>query len=184
MDIQAYMRTNKCLLTEKECRYIADIISNTAPSNLLVFGVGFDSGLWLKLNQGGETVFLEHDHKWIELIKTKVPDIHICEVQYTTKRRQWQLLLFTSMIGITNRLVLNLPGEIYEKAWDIIFVDSPQGDSPLMPGRMQSIYTASILKSKHVLVHDCDRRVERKYSERFLGNKIKQTDRLIHYIWP
>ena len=71
--------------------------------------------------------------------------------------------------------------------WKVIFVDSPQGGSSKRPGRMKSIYTASVLARRstdvHVLVHDSTRPVEAAYSDRYLGPErlVEQVDGLRHY---
>ena len=81
----------------------------------------------------------------------------------------------------------DLPDEVLSLAWDVILVDAPQGFRHSTPGRMKSIYTAAVLGRRatdvEVLVHDCDRTVERVYSDRFLGpdRMLSQIDRLRHY---
>ena len=82
---------------------------------------------------------------------------------------------------------MKLPKEIAQNKWDIIFVDAPEGWSDEKPGRMKSIYTAaklaSLSKDCIVFVHDCDRKVEDVYSNRFLKeeNLILTQDRLRYY---
>ncbi len=52
---------------------------------------------------------------------------------------------------------------------------------------MQSIYSAALLARESgdtdVFVHDCDRRVERVYSNKYLGDSdlVEQVDTLRHY---
>jgi glucuronoxylan 4-O-methyltransferase len=87
-------------------------------------------------------------------------------------------------------LLLNLPIEIMEMKWDIIFVDGPEGWSDEKPGRMKSIFTAAQLahqsKDCYVFVHDCDRPVEAIYSRVFLcdENLISIQERLRKYYIP
>lgn len=181
MDLDDYYNNNHCLLSRHEYLYLAKLIKNNAPCNLLVFGVGHDSDLWVKLNNNGKTIFLEHDDTWIDIISKKINRSLILNVKYTTRRRQWRWLLFASIFGLTKKLRLTLPEKIDLTDWDIIFVDAPQGDSPISPGRMQSIYTASKLSYSHILVHDCDRVVEKKACDIFIGNIFHEIGRLRHY---
>jgi glucuronoxylan 4-O-methyltransferase len=94
----------------------------------------------------------------------------------------WKILLNQD----PKNLAIELPPEILETAWDLIFVDAPEGYEATKPGRMQSIYMASILAQKgkaHVFVHDCDRPAERAYCDRFLscGCLIRSVEKLRHY---
>ncbi|MBA0578334.1 hypothetical protein Gorai_020621 [Gossypium raimondii] len=66
----------------------------------------------------------------------------------------------------------NLPQEVYQLKWDVVVVDGPIGDAPEAPGRMSTIYTASILarsgKTTDVVVHDVHRTIEKWFSWEFL----------------
>ena len=81
----------------------------------------------------------------------------------------------------------DLPDEVLSVGWDVIFVDSPQGGSKKRPGRMKSIYSASVLAKRSgavdVLVHDCDRVIEATYSDVYLGpqNMVNEVRTLRHY---
>lgn len=172
--IQDIMEKNKGhQLTEKEYRYIASFLNNR---NFLVFGLGYDSKLWRYANRNGFTVFLEHDSQWI----TNDPDVF--RVQYTTKLPDADRLLLEYNNGNFENLTMKLPDIVLETEWDCIFVDSPQGYKKICPGRMQSIYSASILATKNtdVFVHDCDRRVEDIYSRTMFSKIINELTKLRH----
>lgn len=83
--------------------------------------------------------------------------------------------------------MLSLPAFLKDIVWDIIFVDGPTGYADSTPGRIQSIYTASVLSGKSenidVFVHDCDREVERVYCDRFFSDMklVAEFDRLRLY---
>ncbi|KAH1131380.1 hypothetical protein J1N35_002758 [Gossypium stocksii] len=66
----------------------------------------------------------------------------------------------------------NLPQEVYQLKWDVVVVDGPIGDAPEAPGRMSTIYSASILarsgKTTDVVVHDVHRMIEKWFSWEFL----------------
>ena len=161
----------------EEYRYVRETIRRRAPGNVLVFGVGRDSGFWLDANEDGTTEFVEHEPEWIAQTRKHLPGIVIHRVTYETRRHQWKRLLRRH-----DKLFMeDLPNPVLATNWDVIFVDSPQGASRRRPGRMKSIYTASILARRStnvdVLVHDCDRVVEQAYSERFLG-----PERLVHEV--
>ncbi len=186
-DVENLVRGNSQQLTASEYILILENLIKKAPCNILVFGVGKDSKLWVENNPLGKTVFLEDDPSWLNLICSEIPQINAHLVHYDTRRKMWKMLLKNRN---KKELLLSLPEELVETKWDIIFVDGPAGWSDDTQGRMKSIYTAAYLahKSKncHVFVHDCDRRVEAVYSSEFLMDKnLKCTlKRLRHYFIP
>ena len=182
-DIRELVAANPRQGTFEEYKALKDRIVERAPCDLLVFGVGKDSRLWLRANEGGRTEFVEHEPDWIARTREELPGIRIHQVTYGTRRTRWRRLL-----GMRDRLFLeDLPNSVLSADWDIIFVDSPQGASRRRPGRMKSIYTASVLAKRStdvdVFVHDCDRKVERRYSDEFLGPErlVRQTRTLRHF---
>lgn len=62
--------------------------------------------------------------------------------------------------------------EVYQHKWDVIVVDGPSGDTPEAPGRMGTIYTASIIaragNMTDVVIHDVNRMIEKWFSWEFL----------------
>ena len=155
--INYLVKNNPHQLSKTEYGLIAEILISKTPCNMLVFGVGRDSDLWIKLNNRGTTVFLEDNPMWLNLITQNIPEINAHLVTYNTQRNQWIDLLNRN---IEAELLLNLPKEIMETRWDIIFVDAPAGWADQTPGRMKSISTAAKLaflsKNCNVFVHDCD----------------------------
>ncbi len=84
---------------------------------------------------------------------------------------------------------MDLDNEIRSTRWDVILVDAPRGFDDECPGRMKSIYEASrLIKSGgHVFVHDCERVVEREYTDKYFleGNLVEEVEEignLRHYI--
>ncbi|MBK8265468.1 MAG: hypothetical protein IPK80_29590 [Nannocystis sp.] len=153
----------------EEYRAIWSVIAARCPCDLLVFGVGRDSALWLAANAGGRTVFIEHEAEWIAETRRRLPTATIAAVRYTTRARWWRWYLLRPA-----RLWLrDLPPEVAERRWQVIFVDSPQGYRPSTPGRMMSIFSAARLAAPgaDVLVHDTDRTIERRYGDRFFGEE-------------
>jgi glucuronoxylan 4-O-methyltransferase len=167
----------------EEYVYLRDTIVQRSPCCLLVFGVGKDSACWLSANRSGETVFIEHEPEWIAVARQKVPGINVVQVRYDTKRKHWRRLM-----NRTDQLHMDdLPSSIASRSWDVIFVDSPQGGHDARPGRMKSIYTASVLARRSaevdVLLHDCDREVEAVYSDLYFGSGflVNEVRTLRHY---
>ncbi len=178
-------------LKSEELLLIAKAILKYPVCNFLVFGLGYDSPLWLEINKGGRTVFLEDNREWFDRITGSYPDLEAYFVTFPTKITQWQDLL-----DKPNELEIPLPVQVTNIHWDVILVDAPSGaycDYYLKygtepPGRMISIYMASkLIKSDgDVFVHDCHRIVEKVYADHYLFDKnfVKQIGKktiLRHY---
>lgn len=161
----------------KEYQYIGALISAHSPGNVLIFGVGNDTPYWIDINPGGLTLFLEDNPSWIRKVSSKTPGARIEEIHYTTRRWWWKRI-----IDQPDKLQLILPQIVHETFWDVIFVDAPRGNKGRFPGRMQSIFSASKLKYKHILVHDCNRKVEHAYFEKYIGQPNHILDRLFHKV--
>lgn len=186
-EIRCLVKSNPQQLSEAEYALIAEMLISKAPCNMLVFGVGRDSSLWIKLNGQGTTVFLEDNPIWFEHVTQEIPLINAHFITYNTQRNQWADLLKRN---IETELLLDLAQEIRDKKWDIIFIDGPEGWSDEKPGRMKSIYTAAKLansfKDCTVFVHDCDRQIEAIYSQKYLNDEslVLTLDRLCYYYIP
>lgn len=144
-----------------------DILS---PCNFLVFGLGEDAEVWKEINQGGRTVFLEDDKDWIEKFSQK--DLEIYHVTYDTQAKDFKEIGFDP-----EKLTMDIPDQVKDTNWDIIFVDGPLGHNPPRPfkgpGRMKSIYNAhQLLKEGGIcIVDDMGREIERSYSSYFFGEE-------------
>lgn len=180
--ISKLVDSNPYQLSVKEYSTIAEEVVKS-PCNLLIFGVGKDSSLWMNLNAGGLTIFLEDNEGWLALVSQELPNIRAYLIEYNTTRSDWKRLLQNSQ-----ELMLDLPDAVINTEWDVIFVDGPAGYADELPGRMRSIYTASRLGKKSpkcsVFVHDCHREVESTYCDTFLQqqNLVFSVDRLRYYI--
>ena len=173
-------KLNEIQLSDNELRVIIDSVKGQAPCNFLVFGLGNDSTFWLRINRGGNTVFIEDDKRWFQKILKSNPRIKAHLVDYLTLKTQWKELLESPGL-----LDMSLPNEIEREKWDVIFVDAPAGWHDMTPGRMKSIFLSSRLAgiSSDVFVHDCDRQIEKIYCERFLKqeNLKAEVGLLRHY---
>ncbi|MBN2585681.1 MAG: hypothetical protein JXA64_02025 [Candidatus Fermentibacteraceae bacterium] len=132
------------------------------------------------LNREGRTVFLEDDRAWMNRLTAWDPDSEAYLVEYSTFLSQWRELLHDP-----SRLQMNLLTAILDREWDVLLLDAPKGLKKSSPGRMKSIFIASVLRAPDadVFVHDCNRDVESSYAARYLGNEhLKgQAVRLNHY---
>jgi len=185
--LQALVERSPGQATLEEYHLVDRVIRARAPCRLLVFGAGHDSAHWLAVNAGGTTAFLEHDARWIERMRSSVPDAAVHRVSYWTRRFFWPALRVAAGRGLLQRIlrIRGLPDAIAGTGWDVVFVDGPGGSSWRSPGRMQSIFAAAGLTSPggDVLVHDCHRTVERECCTRFLGDAVlvAQAGTMRHY---
>ncbi|XVF11519.1 hypothetical protein REPUB_Repub08aG0035000 [Reevesia pubescens] len=175
---------NATLLTPKEFMLLSNLITRKAPCNLLVFGLQSQYLNLSSINAGGITLFLEDDPYKISEIKADSNRTQIYKVKYPAPAKKAYNLLkhargnpacapSTSLLQSSCKLALrNLPQEVYQLKWDVVVVDGPIGDAPEAPGRMSSIYTASMLaragKTTDVVVHDIHRTIEKWFSWEFL----------------
>ena len=152
-------------MSKKEYRRIAETIIKKAPCNLLAFGTGRDSKLYLKPNRDGYTLFIEDQTQWIEHAMDANPSINICQATYTTKQRHAHKYL-------KNRELipdLDLLEDISNTHWDVIILDAPCGYALHCPSRVQSIKAPAKLApiGCDIFIHDCERFVEKAFSDAF-----------------
>lgn len=180
--IRALVEANPGQASLDEYALVHGVVAGQAPCNLLVFGVGRDSSLWIDTNDGGRTTFIEDVGRWADYAREHVDGIEVVDVRYWTLRAMWSFLRFVpSML-----FMRTLPAHVLETRWDVILVDAPRGTRWYRRGRMMSIYTASVLAKRargHVFVHDCHRRTEAECSDAFLGpdHLVRQVDTMRHY---
>ena len=171
------------LMSEAQYLNVGYVVELLSPCNLLIFGLGEDSSLWTENNKAGKTVFIEDDKEWIK--KFDGQNLDICPVTYNTLAREWRDINFD-----VEKLKMDLPKEIVDTKWDLVFVDGPLGHNPPRPykgpGRMQSIYTAhTLLREGGIcIIDDIGRLIESTYADHYFGeentmNKIE--DKLAIY---
>lgn len=176
-DIQRLVELNPNQMSFDEYVYLNKSIESKNGCNLLIFGLGKDSDLWLHANQNGKTIFIEDNVDWIKSVKTQMDNmgkqIDIREITYTDTGYDADKLLDEYDSG-TNNLKLNLPEDVKNTRWDIIVVDAPAGYGNDMPCRMKSIYESYNLSNDNdnvdVFVHDAQRKIEKMYTEYFFKN--------------
>lgn len=163
----------KGLMSFEQYWNIASIIEKSKGCNILIFGLGYDSILWKKINSNGKNVYIEDDVEWIRKFENKNLDIRM--VEYSTLIEQ------DHDINPDNiKLILKIDNDIKKTKWDIIIVDAPLGHQPPRkwsgPGRMSSLYMTKKLKNKKtiVIVDDYNRKVENKFCEYYFGHLNKR----------
>ncbi|KAL0441929.1 UNVERIFIED_CONTAM: putative methyltransferase [Sesamum radiatum] len=196
------MSENASSLTEKEMRFLLEFLSHRVPCNLLVFGLEYQYLSIASMNAGGVTIFLEESFQKTSVIKSSnITQVH--KIMYNTLASEAYKLLkdarenpdcspknYFPKASKCNLGLPNLPHEVYDTTWDVVIVDGPRGDRPDSPGRMASIYTASILARRgnttHVVVHDVDRMIEKWFSQEFLceENLVSSKGRFQHFQIP
>ncbi|KAL5215962.1 hypothetical protein ABZP36_007363 [Zizania latifolia] len=196
-------------MTDTDIRAISAVLRARGPGNLLVFGLGAESPLWLALNHGGRTVFLDENEFYVKYLEPRHPGLEAYDVSYTTKVRDFRDLVdaarasraaecrpIQNLLFSECRLAINdLPNELYDVAWDIILIDGPSGWNPTSPGRMASIFTTAVLARTgataakgptDVLVHDFQFEVEQVLSKEFLCDENRVagsgTPSLAHFV--
>lgn len=173
-DIQRLVDINPNQMSFDEYVYLHKFINSKQNCNLLVFGLGKDSDLWLDANPNGKTIFLEDNTDWIKAVNVQMSNknkqIDIRQITYTDVGYEADRLLTDYESG-TNNLKLNLPVDVIDTEWDIIIVDAPAGYGLDMPCRMKSIYESYNLSNSHrnvdVFVHDAQRKIEKLYTDYF-----------------
>ncbi|KAK7265552.1 hypothetical protein RJT34_33172 [Clitoria ternatea] len=188
-------------LTVKEFKVLADLIALKSPCNLLIFGFQPQYLILSYMNAAGSTIFLEDDPDKISTVRIDSNNTQIHKLEYNMPAKAAYKLLKharqnpaacapnpRSLQKSKCKLALkNLPSQVYEKNWDVMVVDGPRGDSPESPGRMESIYTASVLarawNTSDVVVHDVDRMIEKWFSWEFLcdENLLYSKGKLWHF---
>ncbi|XP_062226945.1 protein IRX15-LIKE-like [Phragmites australis] len=178
-------------MSDTDIRAIAAVLRARAPCNFLVFGLGAESPLWLALNHGGRTVFLDENEFYVKYLEPRHPGLEAYDISYTTKVRDFRDLLqaarasrakecrpVQNLLFSECRLAINdLPNDLYDVAWDVVLIDGPSGWNPTSPGRMPSIFTTAVLARSgataakgptDVLLHDFQFEVEQVLSKEFL----------------
>jgi len=167
--IHELVHVNPEQMSFEEYCYIYETINKKNGCNLLVFGLGVDSKTWMNCNEKGKTIFLENNLHWIKFMKKIIPKAEVRSVQYTNNGYNAEVLLEEYKLK-GNGLSVELDSDIRNAKWDVIVVDAPAGFHLKEPCRMKSIYESYALSknnSTDVFIHDCEREIEKIYSDYF-----------------
>ncbi|GAA2867553.1 hypothetical protein GGQ99_001277 [Aminobacter niigataensis] len=165
-------------LSPFQAQLIGSAIKSRSPGcRLLVFGVGYDTPLWLSLNDDGETHFLESSSEWIDVARAKTPEISVSLLptfDLTVEK--------TASLSGSDLSKFPPPRELTQQQWDVIVVDGPPGFSPGDPGRAIAIYWASVLASpsSHVFCDDYERPLEARFANELLRGRPGSSS----YVFP
>uniref|UniRef100_A0A0G4HX46 Uncharacterized protein n=1 Tax=Chromera velia CCMP2878 TaxID=1169474 RepID=A0A0G4HX46_9ALVE len=144
--------------------------------SFLVWGLGFDSILWRKLNCEGRTVFVEHNAHWAWEARKNGDladaDVHIVAYKYNMGEESVSLFF-----DRPEKMVVS--PEVDAMCFDTVLVDAPPGNDPKVdPGRMESLYYSAEMArdcvkrgakdSVYLFVHDLQRELERRLVDTFL----------------
>ena len=162
IDIKAEARflakRNPGQMTAEEYAVVGHEIATVAPGQVVIFGAGRDSALWVKINSGGRTIFFEDEARWMP----KVGEPYL--VRYV------------------NGAVSGIPDSFEQgRNASLVLVDGPKGYRPTDPGRFVSIRVAAAARALSgcvVIVHDCHRDAERSACLSHLG----PADREVHHL--
>lgn len=145
----------------------ADNLGTSTPT-FLVFGFGNDSPFWASLTKG-RTVFVEDNPTWFNLMHSRLT-VEAYLVNYKTNVGE-DYDRFTDPATWSQLVMTDLPKSVTEAQWDVVLVDAPAGHSAHNVGRFQSLYMAKQLvrPGGYIIVDDCERPVERRYSALFYG---------------
>lgn len=149
-----------------------------ANSNVLVWGLGNDSPFWHDTTEG-KVIFIEPAGFWFNKIIDTYPYLKAYTVNYTTEtEKSFNRYIDNTELWAELDISSQLPPVIRNTYWDVIIVDAPPGYKGA-PGRYQSIYTSSLLAGNgtHVFVDDYERKVEREFSKKMLGEPIEVVKR-------
>lgn len=132
-----------------------------APTNVLVFGAGRDTPMYVEANAGGRTVIVEHHGSWRERISALPCDV--VAVTYSTK--------VSDGLSDTCDLPNGFSQDLLDVDWSVILVDSPEGYADHLPGRQQSMYAAAKAATREtvIFVHDYHRPLEQAAASRYLS---------------
>jgi hypothetical protein len=122
---------------------IRDIFNENSDSKkILVFGLGYDSLMWSKMNNN--VIFVENKREYIELNEKDISSEKIVEYDYTG-------LTVSGSLDVSDEILFRypIPSKILENGpYDIILIDGPEGYSLTTPGRRLPCYWARYFLSK------------------------------------
>lgn len=161
-DIAITPQLNRLQITWISAALHSIALPNLKPS-FLVFGLGFDSELWSKINCDGVTYFLEDNQEWYNKIRAIAPHLPAYHVKYNTTIEKADEYFAAPWS-------LELPVAVARTCYDVILIDGPAGYDLTTPGRMQPTkfsvdhIISCLLRGEkdkvHLFLHDAQRPLE------------------------
>jgi glucuronoxylan 4-O-methyltransferase len=151
-----------CQLAPPQIEVIASCLIARRPAQMLVFGLGRDSVMWQRLNEGGETLFVEHDPRYVAAAAASIPAGRIVAFDFAAHTTVFGS--FALDLAALGRVAMPAP---LARDWDVILVDGPTGFHMEDPGRALPLYWASRLMQRHthIFVDDYQRALERHFAD-------------------
>ena len=152
-------------LSKNDSLFINFIVRKYSRCNFLFFGnIDMFKNI-KKINKLGTTILIGDSKENIEF-----NNLDLFSIDYNSQRKDWDELLHNK-----EKLLLNLPKNILDIKWDIIFLAGPKGYSEKCTGRMKSIFTASKLinKNTNIVILDIHRKIEKLYSEVYIESQFE-----------
>lgn len=145
----------------------------SAKSNVLVWGMGYDTQMLKDMSCKGRVVFIETNNKWYNLIKhqTNAESYYIkMQKRLFDARRKFMSLTRNDTLDAWLDVSRLLPINVSKAHWDIIIIDGPPAYGPNTEGRHHAIYTTRkmVRKGTIVFLDDCERSHETFFASRFL----------------
>jgi glucuronoxylan 4-O-methyltransferase len=189
----------------REYTSVLSVLNERAPCNVLIYGVGKDSYAYAAVNEGGRTLFVEGDAEWAQKVAAEHPQLEILRVSYPTTIGEALRTNLAAPAWTTGAIgMADAAG-----GWDVILVDGPPGELERNPGRLAPISEAGLYAKRRVgegqgrgkgtgtevvvvdvFVHDCNRDLEARASDMYLGRlamgpllrSVEEYDRSRHYV--
>jgi len=143
---------NAATITKEEYHFLSNFLKDEKIKNVLEFGPGISTYCFIENDCNVSSV--ECDVKWYDKYKEVFKIYDKIDIIYNDFRKKGFLEI----------------GEIEEKSYDIVFVDSPPAQAPF--ARLNTLLYA-FEKSDTILLHDC-----RRYAEE---NSLKLLGRLYQF---
>jgi hypothetical protein len=154
----------RCQISPSQVEIVASCLRARAPgARMLVFGLGNDTPMWLRLNADGETLFVEHDRSFIDRARVTTPAASVIAYDFGAH---------TTVMGSFSMSAdalesVPMPPEIADGSWDVILVDGPTGYRMGDPGRaLPLLWTSRVMSRRtHIFVDDYNRPLERHFAD-------------------
>lgn len=183
-------------MEKEEYLFFMQYVRDHAPQKLLVWGLGVDSIVLDLLNYGGETLFLEPDQNWIEILQEAAPGQTLHVVNFDENTFNTTVASYQEFLASPHRAdtIGPLQGQ---PCWETVLVDSPMGGTGTATpsadvGRAVPMYTAlaDFTRCKtegrypenrevSLFVHDSNRPLEDNVAQALFG-----TDELKREVGP
>jgi 16S rRNA G966 N2-methylase RsmD len=145
-----------------------------ANSNVLVWGMGYDTQMLKDMSCRGRVVFIETNTKWYNLIKhqtnAEAYQIEMEKRLFDANKKFMSLTSKNATLDTWLDVSTLLPMNVSRTRWDVIIIDGPPASNPHTEGRHHAIYTTRkmVHKGTIVFLDDCERNHEAFFASRFL----------------